>query len=63
VGDGGVIFVQVDQACGGQQGQPSASDKQPAVLGERGTGVQKLACIPQVSPYPAEQVGGRGVPG
>jgi len=54
-----MIFVQVDQAGGGQQGQPSPCHEQPAVLDERGAGVQKLADIPQVSPYPAEQVGGR----
>jgi hypothetical protein len=59
VGDSGVIVVHVDQAGGGQQGQPSACDEQPAVLSERGAGVQQMADIPQVSPYPDEQVGGR----
>jgi hypothetical protein len=59
VGGGRGVLVEVDEACGSEQGGPSASHQQRAFLGERGPGVKKLADVAQVGADPAEQPGRR----
>jgi hypothetical protein len=55
---GCVVTVQVYQARGSQQRQPSAGNEQATMLAQSGAGVQETPGVSEVRPDAGEQVGG-----